>query len=564
MAGVWGFFMEPGTGGYYGDAWIRNGRVKGNSFAWNTDPIAFPEQVWRYEPAPFQAGYIAADPRDDDLLWVSAFVTADGSTFHVVIYTYVISTDTWTRLLNETMGGDGAIWVCDMAFDADGATFACIAGGGALGGGDVGTPQGVYLSQDAAEFGYQGAGKDGPYWEGNINKPKSLTAMTIIPAADPTGRRIFVAHNQTGTTQFTRHVVSVSDDDGVTWDDQSNWPGSQFSLECLTVLRYLPGQEHDGWYASDHGGVGAYSIGEQTFTNVYNLTDDTWDGNGGVTDDSGVMMYPFAADPSRAVAFGTRGDTKLYHSTDGGASWNSYERALGHRQSFNYRGARTHPFNFYAAGVTLPTAADASDIWWTPDGGDHWYSAEAEASGVGLSLDFAQSLEPDEGIYEEVLSWRDARLFVGRSRFYVHGDTPAEALDNAQAFAGLLAVLTTAEFTQAVGPWTTAPVAPVAGSNDQYNNIETIAQFAWDTAEGQRIIVELPCPPSGMWYSDQESWSLLSGEVADLAAGALTYRLCTKGGISATQFIGARRIMRGFRGSETIRTLSPDETTIAP
>lgn len=559
MADVWAFFQNYGTGGLSSAAWIRPGSVDSvGNFTWLHEGILFPDNVWTYRPDYTGTGYLAVDPNDPDYIWVAACVDLGGINLYTRCYTYQVSTETWTLLLDIPFVGPSTPFPVDMCFDTDGTAFLAVGGNGAFGLAGGSGEGGVYKSVARSSFSSAGSGHEHGFLSGNINNPASLTALHIAPTTDDGTRVLYTAHTLTRLNifQHTGWVTSFSDDDGTTWHDPDlEYNGNQFQLECLT--RMLIGPYGSGmWYCADHSGTGAYSTANLSAVMDATPGDGPIGGYGGGIFDSGSIAHPFRSDSVRAVAFPTQISTTLYlYSTgDSGANWTQQSQGLEHA-AFAYRGARTSETSLFAAGVSLDNADHASEIFWTPDGGATWYSALAEASAIGLSLDFGP-YSPGPGMaWEEVLTYRDYRQYVGRSTYYVSAPNPLAARTQALALADLLIACSTGTFVQAVGPYTNPPTMPLPGSGDQYNNAEMVLRFTWLTDENIAIGIDIPCPDSALFLSDQESVTLLNPAVTDLIAGAITQKLCTRGGQLATQFIGARRIMRGFRSTQTIRIL---------
>jgi hypothetical protein len=388
--------------------------------------------------------------------------------------------------------------------------------------------------------------------------------MDIAPTTEEGTRILYTAHSLTRLNglQPTGWVTSSSADDGASWHDPvPTYNGNQFRIEVLTLMR-LWGGGGGLWYVSDNSGTGAYST-----ANLSARIDGTPGGGptgsyGGGIFDSGSIAFPFTADPTKGVAFPTRFATtlNLYESSDGGATWNSHTQGLEHA-GFWYRGGRTQRGSLAAAGISLNNPSHNSEIWWTEDAGATWHSALAEETAIGLSLDFGDFTPAAPRVNLETLTFRDARMFVGQSRFYIAANSDLEAHDNAENLADLLDVLSNGLLTGTVGPYSSPPVAPGPGVSDVYQNIETVIRLTWITADGVAIGIDVPAPLTELFIDDQESYVLLSPFIADVAAGAITYKLCTRGGQLAVSFIGATRIMRGFRSTQSIRTLDPSETS---
>jgi len=562
MPGFWAFFQEYGTGGLASAGWIRHGTLEGSAFAWDGDQIPFPDLVWAYIPDGSFTGYLAVDPSDPNFLWVAATVQ-EGDDLFSRCYVYDIDEDTWTNVLDVAFIGDSTPFCVDMAFDPDGTTFMAIGGNGALGRPGAVGEGGVYKSVDRGAFSFAGSGHENAYRSGNINDVKSLTALDLIPDTGD-GRVLYTAHTLTRVNIFqtTGWVTSSSTDDGGTWDDPSlEYNGNQFQLECLTVMRVNVG-ETGFWYCADHSGTGAYSTANLTAVMGGSPGNGPTGGYGGGVFSSGAICYPFPADGSKAVGFPTQvASSDLYNSDDAGANWAGTARSSGNQGAFTYRGGRTSRDSAYAAGVSLANATHDSQIWWTDDYGETWNFDLAEEDAHGLSLDFGPSTPPPPNpIGLEVLTFYDSRNYTGFTRFYTTDSNEDDLLTNAQQLSSLFSVLSNGHFTQAVGPWTTSPVLPTTGSSTIYENIETRIRLVWATEDGIAIAVEVPCPKSELFLEDQETPSLLSEALTDAAAGGITYKLCTRGGKVATQFMGAGRVMRGLRSQLNVGILDPNET----
>lgn len=561
---VWGFFQVYGTGGMASAAWIRPGTVNGSAFTWDGVAIAFPDPIWAFVPHAAYTGYLAVDPRDDNFIWVAALVLVSG-VYHNRVYVYNRTAATWTMLWNAALIGPTAPFVVDMAFDPHGKTYIAIGGDGARGGSGAVGEGGVYMSVARGPFAAIGSGHGHAYNSGNINNPQSLTSLDLVPNGTSTPT-LYTGHTLTRLSgaQLTGWVTSSSPDDGVTWSDPvPTFNGNQFPLECFTVFRALPGGT-DAWYVADHSGSGAYSTSNLTYRIGATPDNGPTGSDGAGVFDSGTICYPFLGAPASGVGFPTQHDgSSMWHTTDGGASWSSTARPTGHQAGFAYRGGRTHRSASVAAGVSLDNPSHNSEIWWTEDAGATWHSDLAESSAIGLSLDFGPSVPTTPRVNQEVLTFRDSRMFSGQSRFWVTGGSDVAIESNALAIATLLSYLSNAQWTGAIGPYNTPPFQPNAGASAAYQNIEEVIRLTWLTVDGLAIGVDVPCPISSIFISDQESIALLNPVIAAAGSGAITYQLCTRGGLVAVSFVGAARLMRGFKSTETMRTLDPGETSTA-
>ncbi len=566
MESFWALFQDYGTGGLASAGWIRQGQFDGASFTWLTDPIAFPDFLWTYRPDYTGTGYLAVDPLDPDFIWVGGCVSIAGTLF-TRCYTYQVSTNTWTMLLNLDFVGPSTPLIVDMCFDVDGTAFLAVGGNGAFGlGGGVGEG-GVYKSDARGEFGGIGAGYEHGLNSGNINHPASLTALDIAPTTGEGTRILYTAHTLTRVSGIatTGWVTSSSSDDGATWHDPvPTYNGNQFQLECLTMMR-LGGAGGGLFYVADHSGTGAYST-----ANLSALIDGTpGDGPtgsyGGGIFQSGSIAHTFATDPDKAVAYPTLIATamELCNSSDGGATWNRQSQGLEHA-AFAYRGARTSKASLATAGVSLDNPAHSSELWWSEDAGATWNMAVAEENAIGLSLDFGPPVAPPtQRVALETMTFRDSRMFVGQTRFYVAGDSDDELRANALAIADALQLLSSGAWTGAMGPYTSGTGAPSVGSDALYRNAEMVLRLVFVTFDGVSIIVEIPCPIAELFIDDQETTSDLNPDYISAVTACFENKLCTRGGQLAYIFGGASRIMRGFRSTETIRTLDPNETNTA-
>jgi hypothetical protein len=564
MATGWAFFQEYGTGGLSSAGWIRPGSVVGSVFAWLHDAIPFPVNVWTYRPDYTGTGYIVVDPLDPDYVWVAACVDTGGINLFTRCYTYRYSTDTWTLLLDVPFVGPSTPLIVDMCFDTDGTAFLAVGGNGAYGlGGGVGEG-GIYKSVARGAFTGIGSGHEHGYNSGNINGPASLTALDIAPTTEEGSRVLYTAHTLTRLNglQPTGWVTSSSADDGASWHDPvPTYNGNQFRLECLTVLR-LVAIGGGLWYVADNSGTGAYSTANLSARIDGTPSNGPTGSYGGGIADSGSIAYPFSSDPTKGVAFPTAFATTLvlYSTVDEGGSWVAHSQGLEHAP-FGYRGGRTLDGTLTAAGVSQDNASHLSEIWWTEDGGLTWHSATAEENAIGLSWAFGPFNPSPSQVWLEVLTFRDSRMFAGQTRYYVGGVDETEARGNALAIAALLTPLSNGQWTGASGPYNTPPLAPTQGADALYQNIEEVIRLTWITADGVAIYVEVPCPKSALFLDDQESLALLNPAIAAVSTGVLSYKLCTRGGALAVSFIGATRIMRGFRATQTMRTLDPSETS---
>jgi len=565
MASIWGLFQNYNTGFFSSNAWIRPGHFSGSSFAWDHDPILVPEQFTAYYPDPVFTGHLSVDPYNDRWIWVYGVTNISGH-FHARVWVYDRILEIWHDLF-DVDGGTTDFPICvDMAFDVDDTMFMAIGNAGATGlGAGVPTGQGVYMCHARGAFTAAGSGHEHGFNSGNVNNPHTLTALDLAPTTEEGGRILYTAHSLTRINglQATGWVTSSSADDGATWHDPvPTYNGNQFRIEVLTVMRLWSGGG-GLWYCSDNSGTGAYSTSNLSATIAGTPADGPTGGYGAGIFDSGSIAFPFA-DGTHAVAFPTQIATtlNLYGSADGGATWTGHTQGLEHK-GFWYRGGRAARTGLDAAGVSRDNPSHNSEIWWTEDGGTTWHGALAEETAIGLSLDFGEFVPAPATVYLETLTFRDARMFVGQSRYYIAGATETEAHDNAEGLANLLDVLSNGLMTGTVGPYSSPPVAPGPGVPEVYQNIETVIRLTWITADGVAIGIDVPAPLSELFIDDQESYVLLSPFITDVAAGAITYKLCTRGGQLAVSFVGATRVMRGFRSTQSIRTLDPSETSTA-
>lgn len=565
MAGIWALFRTVG-GPSANPGWIRKGHYAGASFVWDTPQIPCPDPLQAYPAGNAYFGYLKVDPFASHLIWVNNFVLVAGA-FKNRTYLYDSLANTWTIKADLAYVSGPAFWCCDMVFDEDGAhTYAwmALATDGAVGGAGVSPGQGVYMSTDRGAFTFKGSGIEllHSYTQGNVNAPQSLTSLTIKRGTGG-ARRLYVSHNSTWAFPGGQtYVISVSADDGATWLDQGGWAGNKFMLESMAVLRYVPGSPYgDGWYVADHSPAGNYSAAASGRV-PHDLTGNTWGGFLNPTPASGCLAFPFASNVLRGVAYPTDGvgaDTLAY-TTDGGNNWTGFTRPVGHRPGIWYRGARTAEGSLDTAGVFLHRADNTSEIWWSEDGGITWASADAEPNADGLSLDFGDFTPDQPQVWPQSFYWADSRGFVGRTRFFVAGDSQADAGAHALAILGLLSPISTARFLAAVGAYNTEPFAPFVGTDAEYNNVEQVLRLEFLTAQRSIVAVEMPCPTEAIFLDDQESLALLNPALAAAIAGIPPERLANRGGQEAVTFIGGSRISRPQRQRHSIRTLNPNET----
>lgn len=565
MQTVWCLFQDYGTGGLASAGWIRAGTIDAGVFAWAGAAIPTPSHIWAYVPNGAYTGYLAVDPLDPTKIWVS-YLENTGGVFHNRAWLYDSVALTWTSLMNTALIGPTAPFCVDMTFDVDGTCFMAIGGDGARGGsGGVGEG-GVYRSLARGAFTYRGSGFDHGPNSGNINNPVSLTGLTIIPTSEVGTRVLVVSHTlaRSSGAQTTGWVVSRSADDGASWHDPvPTYNGNQFQLEAFAMVR-IGGNTGGLFYAADHSGSGAYSTSFLSSTIGADPVDGPTGLYGAGIEDSGSIAHTFATDPNKAVAYPTAFATTLYlyNSANGGSTWNRQTQGLGFAP-FAYRGARTSRDSLVTAGITEGTSGHLSYLLWSEDAGATWHNALAESEAHGLSLDFGPATVVTPRVLLETLTFRDSRMFVGQTRYYVAADSDAEAEANALGIADALQLLSDGAWTGAVGPYTTPAGAPTPGSDATYQNAEMVIRLTWLTDDGVAIGVDVPCPATALFISDQESISLLNPDLSGAATAGLTYKLCTRGGLRAVSFVGATRIMRGFRSTETIRTLDPAETNTA-
>lgn len=558
----WAFFQDYGTGGLSSAGWIRPGHVDGGTLTWDHDAIIFPDNVWTYRPDYTGTGCLRIDPLDSRYIWAAACV-GNGEVLFTRCYVYDSLAETWSdALLDLAFVGPSTPCVVDICFDVDGTCFLAVGGNGAHGlAGGVGEG-GVYKSEARGTFVSAGSGHQYSFNSGNTNNPQSLTALDLVPTTESGTRVLYTAHTLTRENSFvpTGYVTSASPDDGTSWSEPTSYyNGNQFRIECLAVLRVIPGEE-DLWYVADNSGTGAYSTSNLSARIHGSLAFGPTGGYGGGIFTSGSIAYPFA-DPDFGVAFPTSISTTLtmYSTSDGGGSWNGYSLGLEHA-GFAYRGGRAAATGDLAAGVTLDNPSHNSELVFTEDHGATWSVVLAEETAIGLSIDFGTYTPPAPRTELEVLTFRDSRMFYGVTRFYVTGRSDTEIRDNATALASLFEVLSNGHFTGATGPYTTSPVLPTRGTDTLYQNIEERIRLCWQTADGITIAVEVPCCASETFLDDQESPSILNPALAAAAAGAITYGLSTRGGLVAATFTGAGRVMRGIRQRADISTLDPSET----
>ena len=556
----WAFFREK-TVPAATDGWIRRGHFSGASWAWDTAQIPFPDACQAYGSYAHY-GYLKIDPADSNLLWVGTFVSVSG-TLRFRMYLYDVGSNAWTLKLNLPYVSGPALWCCDMAFINTGGhhyAYAAIATDGAIGGAGASPGQGVYVSTDYGNFAAAGSGVGSghTFSGGNVNDPLSLTSLTAV------GTTLYAGHNSTGDAPYTSvWVTAFSTDGGATWTENSIdvFPGNKFMLEAFTVLR--PNWSGALWYCASHAPTGAsYPASE----GVLDWTPGTgWGSFGNPTPAPGSIAYPFPGFAGKGVAFPTQGsgEDEFGYTSDGGVNWTSVAAPVSGNR-FWYRAGRTSQTSEDAAGVTLSGGTSSCYLMWTEDAGHTWHYAVVESNADGLSLDIGAFIPPEPAlVLLETLTFRDARMFVGQSRFYIAADTETEAHDNAEGLANLLDVLSNGLMTGTVGPYSSPPVAPGPGVPEVYQNIEMVIRLTWITADGVAIGIDVPAPLSELFIDDQESYVLLSPFITDVAAGAITYKLCTRGGQLAVSFVGATRVMRGFRSTQSIRTLDPSETSTA-
>lgn len=553
----WAFFRQHNVPAATA-AWIRKGHFAGAAWAWDTAQIPFPDAAQAYGSyAHF--GYLKVDPADPTLLWVGTFCLVAG-VLRLRCYLYDTVANTWTLKLNLPYVSGPAIWICDMAFVETGGqhyAYCAVATDGAIGGAGTSPGQGVYQSVDYGAFVFVGTGLSPAhhYSGANVNAPMSLTALTAQ------GTTLYSAHNVTELIAGgVVWVTAISIDGGVTWTEDvfDVFSGNRFMLEAFTVLSPIPGST-GFWYVASHSPTGAAfpaSEGRVPWTPGAGFA-----GFLNPTPASGSLAFVFPSNPAYGVAFPTQGpgSDQLGSSVDGGANWTTAATVAGSR--FWYRAGRPSNDSLDAAGVTLYSGSSGSYLWWTEDGGLTWHSDIVEATADGLSLDMGTFTPPPvPRVALETLTFRDSRMFVGHTRFYVSADSDTEARANAYGLANALQLLTDGAWTGAVGPFTTPTDSPSVGSDVIYRNIEMVIRLTWITADGVAIGVDVPACATALFLDDQESISLLNPDLADAAAAGLTYKLCTRGGQLAVSFVGATRIMRGFRSKENLRTLDPGET----
>jgi hypothetical protein len=555
--------LMRGQGNGTSSAYLRQGQVDASGWAWIAPAIPLPVGCWGFATGTqttIVGGVVRFAPDDDTQLYISVFANA-GAGYRLWAYRYDTVADTFTQIMSEAVPGVEAPVPTDFVFATISGVrniWLLVVGSGYVGTTGTASNQGVYQCVGDAGFALVGSGHFYPYNSGNINNPASPTGMMLDPGPP---RRLWVSHTETRPDSFSDgHWISISTDDGVTWDDQNSSSQSSFSLGALAYLEFLPGQTPNTWYAADFSGTGPYSNADQTGRWFCDDGGDTWINWEPLIGVSGQICMPFPSAPQNGIAWPSF-EGHPFYTHNNGNTWTDGGSPAGFGDCFGWRAGRCHPSSPVAVGISVARATDLSYIWWTEDAGDTWHQEVLSNVDEGVSLDFGPpEFPPVTQVLHQTLTFRDSRMFVGQSRYYVSADTDAEAHYNALGMASLLSPLSNGHFTGAVGPYTTPPTSPTPGSNDTYQMVEMVVRLTWITANGVAIGIDVPCPKASIFIADQESLSYLNPDISVLGDGGINYKLCTRGGELAVSFVGGTRIMRGFRSNENVRTLDPTET----
>lgn len=513
-------------------------------------------------PVIFKTGYgmLRTSPLDRNIAVVAG---VELGTTRVFVYRVNFNDNSITALGNYQGSANGSfcsdiVWelAADTVWIAMGTTNAIGIGTGQTMTEDA--VQGVYKSIGGAALTLQGKGHAYPFTETNINKNNTITSLAI---REDEPRRIYCYHMIANNPGIANTMISYSDDEGVTWASP-NYPGSRaFQYWCLTALEWHPEWMTPGLFGIyDKSGTGAYSLGLQTETALYSpnavVTANPLDFNL----QSGLEGGIFYDNSGNGVAMDTSNTGfKVYTTNNFGETWAlDFDNGLA--------GVPT-----WRSWAKSPTSDDFVETAYLSGTSPSWLLWKTGASGVyhtgriadyfTFGIDFGPNgIIPLTTAYRQLLTWRDARGFIGHTTFYVGAEDLATAREEALEIQTALIAATNAALNASIGPWTEPPTEATYGAAEPFQNIEDTIILTFTTALGTFGGIGLPAPLRRLFLDDLITGYREDSILTALYTACLSNGLCTEAGTPFTDFAGAHYTRSKLRRQHSIYTLNPHLT----
>lgn len=419
--------------------------------------------------------------------------------------------------------------------------------------------QGVWYSEFGGAFISYGYALGQAYSGSNINHPNSLMDILVGEADVPPSLNVTHSVSNDGglfTPNTYPHwfVLAVSPDSGLHWIDVPHPTGLQFLAGWVAFMSLIPAST---FMVMNGSSTGPYSFDDTNFGTEPVAGGGSATGLGPYAHNSTCLCFPdgdgllaFWSNIGQIDVHGARAGVTTATFTD--ASWASISPTACRVSETGGVAIALCEVNLNPCAVIVITDYGASmDFTLVDDVG-------------GLAVDFGPESTPPPPVHQvlrESLTFYDDRMFAVTSSYYVASDSEAEAKVNAQGIAGLISALSNGHLVSARGPWNLPPVLPTQGASAVYNMAEMVLRFVFLTENATPINLDVPIPTESALLDDQELYAILNPAVADLASGAVSYRLANRGGLEATLFVGASRILRPRRSVQNIRTLDPTVTS---
>jgi len=556
--GIWALWQDTPSG----DTVLQH--IVYDAGSWTTDSdIACPEALTNATSGPLHMStcVLRSWPVDRNIVYFAGRSDVDG---HLKAWRYDHNVGEFTQLLDvEATSGTWpfatGLWLSHSLPERAWLVSGNGSGWSVFNNQNVDGAQGVWYSEFAGDFTSYGYALGNPYSGSNINHPNSLQDIRVDESTDPP--KITVSHSPTADGGVTTpnsyphwSLITETVDNGINWVDVPHPTGLKFLAGWVGFISNTP----DSTFLANNGSpTGAYSFADTNFGTEPVAGEFATTGEGPYGHNTIDLCFP---DGDGLVAFWSNQGQIDIHAARAGAVTSTFTDASW--GSFTPTACRVAD----TGGVAIALCEDNTSpcaVVIVLDYGDS-VDFTLIADRAGLAVDFAPEETPPPPVHEvlrESLTFYDDRMFTVRTGYYVASDSAAEATLNAQGIAGLVEALSNAHLVIARGPWNLPPVVPVQGSDDTYNMAESVLRFVFLTDNATPINLDVPCPTSAALLDDQELYAILNPAVADLTTQAISYRLANRGGLEATLFVGAQRLLRPRRSVQNVRTLDPTVTS---
>lgn len=375
----------------------------------------------------------------------------------------------------------------------------------------------------------------------------------------------FAIHAMTENAGVGSFFLSRNEGDDTIWGDVAgNDPPGTGTSNLATIQYHTEVDPPYVFFSINESGTGTFAFPATQQIGLYHPDSLSWSYPIAADQPTGLMGGLFYLNTGNGV-MAQYGFTpiKFFRSTNSGYNWNQVH-THGLTNQMEFRGWELHRWlGVYAACTHQGGDSPRGYLHWTLDEGGTWHDADlGTQQPLALTITSGVPAPPvTPAAWPQSVTFRDKRGFTATVSFYVRAGDAMTARDQAHAIIDAMDVVSRGALGQAIGVYTSEPLAPGYGSDaGPFQDVEDRAHLVFVNQFGATGELIVPAPLKEMFLPDAVVLDPASGEVMSLSAACLAQGLCNRAGEPFTAFVGGYYSRTGTRRRASIYTLNPGLT----